>query len=161
MKNFFLKLLYALLVGSLLVSCASKNQETTDDATEESTTALSALKDEVMAVHDEAMAKMGEMQTLESDIKTHLSGLDSAENASIIEEGMQKVQALSQASEGMMQWMRNYEPPSSETPQAEAEAYLQQQKEAVTKVQEAIDQSLEEAKAFLTQQKSDNTSSEE
>lgn len=118
-------------------------------ATEENTEKTPSLEDEVMAIHDEAMAKMDAMHSMESSIKTYLSGVDSTSAQTELEEGTAKVKALADASEAMMNWMRNYEPPSKETPEEEVKNYLTNQKATMEEVAKMIDDSLEEGKAFL------------
>ncbi len=117
--------------------------------TENQETKSPSLVDQVMEVHDDAMAKMEAMHALESDIKTYLSSLDSTSAQAEIEMGAERVQALADAEEAMMNWMRNYESPSEETPEEEAKKYLTEQKNSIGEVAQQIDNSLEKGKAFL------------
>ena len=125
-----------LLFVVLLFSCGPSQQEE-----------LQTLKDEVIAIHDEVMPKMGELR------KTRMA-LEALADSVIVSDSV-RAQSLSAfasdiaaANEGMMQWMRNFEPEFEGTNE-EIKAYLEEQKIAVTKVKDDMNASLASGKEAL------------
>ncbi len=66
------------------------------------------LENEVMALHDSIMAKGGKMQQL----TTQLNKFKENQKDSIIKNIDSQVFALTQADDLMMDWMKNYQPPT-------------------------------------------------
>ncbi len=132
-------------VALVLFSCGGAATE----QAAESMKSTAGLIDEVMAIHDDAMAKMGEMQSLETEIRSFLETANAEEMADLVAEGSQKAEALATAHESMMGWMRNYKKPETTTAPEEIESYMNGQKEAIQKVQAEINTSLEEGRAFM------------
>jgi hypothetical protein len=98
-------------------------------------TEVDALLDATMAVHDEAMAEMAEMNRLGRALKKDLVALDSvsprADSIRVI------LRQIKKAEEDMYGWMRNYEPPK-DLPADEAKIYLEDQKEKISRNQADI-----------------------
>lgn len=105
----------------------------------------SQLADEVMAIHDEAMAKMTHMH----ELKLQLKDLQEKQGAS--KEITAAIEDLQSAHKGMMQWMRGYKAPKTEQELANAEAYLLQEKEKIKDVSEAINSSIAVSEKILSQ----------
>lgn len=105
----------------------------------------SQLADEVMAIHDEAMAKMTHMH----ELKLQLKDLQEKQGAS--KEITAAIEDLQSAHKGMMQWMREYKAPKTEQELANAEAYLLQEKEKIKDVSEAINSSIAVSEKILSQ----------
>ncbi|UCS95662.1 hypothetical protein KZP23_00040 [Echinicola marina] len=108
-----------------------------------------ALKDKVIQIHDEVMPKMGELKSEQKrlmDLAEQLHLEDSVNNTDRIEKLKGAVGDLEGAYEGMFVWMRQFKADVSEMEEEEAIIYLNEQKEMVTKVNEAIKKALEEAK---------------
>jgi len=124
MKNLTLILL------TFLLACGSAKQEEQQ-----------ALKDEVMAIHDEVMPKMGELRRARKDLMLQADSLaeTNPDRAALLHAAAEEIAA---ASEGMMQWMRAYEPEFEGTDE-EIMQYLEDQKVAVQKVKDDMMGSLE------------------
>ena len=129
MKNLALKILFLLPV--LLWCCQQKgNQE---------------LYEEVMKIHDEVMPKMNDIHKLKMDLKTEIDSTTEITQArkTEIETAIVK---LDSASEGMMVWMREFNPIPDSEGEDKAREYLENEKVKVTKVKENMLQALEKAK---------------
>lgn len=88
------------------------------------------LEKETMAIHDEAMKEMGEMNRLGRRLKEELASLDSlAPRRAVIRETLD---AMKKAEEGMYAWMQQYTPPDK-LPDQEAQQYLAGQKQLIEK----------------------------
>lgn len=108
---------------------------------------VSTLKDEVMAIHDEVMPKMGELRSVRKSLMFRadsLTGIDSV-SASMLNS---LADDIGNASEGMMQWMRAYEPDFEGT-EEEVKAYLEAQKASIQQVKEEMESSLEKGQMAL------------
>lgn len=108
-----------------------------------------ALKEEVMAIHDEVMPKMGELRKVRKAVMLLADSLmqinpDSAAMLTALADNIEG------ANEGMMQWMREYEPDYEGT-EEEIKVYLEKQKEAIERVKAAMDSSLAEGLKALEQ----------
>jgi hypothetical protein len=115
----------------LLLACSPSNQE---------------LYEQVMAVHDEVMPKMDdlyklkrELQQLQSDSTAVPDDQRQALGDAIIK--------IDSASEGMMVWMREFDPPK-ELAEADLKKYLLEQMEKVKRVREDILEALKSANEF-------------
>lgn len=105
---------------------------------------ITQLKGEVMAAHDEVMPKMGKMRSMEKSLRAlSANDLDSLEIR-------KEADALKIANDGMMQWMRNYQPDFEGT-EDEYIQYLQEQKKLIEKVREDINSSLATGETRLNQ----------
>jgi hypothetical protein len=125
-----IKILF-LVCPILLLACSPSNQE---------------LYEQVMAVHDEVMPKMDdlyklkrELQQLQSDSKAVPADQRKALEDAIIN--------IDSASEGMMVWMREFDPPKG-IAEADLRKYLEDQMEKVKKVKEDILEALKSGNEF-------------
>jgi len=105
-----------------------------------------ALFDEVMKVHDEVMPKMDDIYKSKEALKNQIA------NTPNIAEGKKKeieatILELDSASEGMMVWMRNFNPLPDSLGEEQAREYLENEMEKVKKVREDVREALEKAKA--------------
>lgn len=108
---------------------------------------LATLKEEVMAMHDEVMPKMSELRYTQKALMLQVDSLmssDSLRSATLIGASNEIIAA----NEAMMNWMRNYEPDYQGTKE-EIISYLEQQKEAIQKVKNDMERSLENGKQLL------------
>jgi Mg2+ and Co2+ transporter CorA len=98
--NNFIALLFTLSIVSILACSDTKLAE------------IAKLKQEVMAIHDEMMPKMDDLMTMKSKLNQVLSQPDSmlsaADSTMRAQEILEALNALNQADEAMMVWMRNY-----------------------------------------------------
>ncbi len=102
-----------------------------------------ALYDEVMAIHDEAMPRMDDLYEAKRTLQTRLAmpGLGDKEKQDI----SSKIARLDSASEGMMVWMRQFQPLADSLGEDKARAYLEGELVKVKKVREDIREALEAA----------------
>jgi proline dehydrogenase len=104
-----------------------------------------ALYDEVMKVHDEVMPKMNDIYKLKEELKNQI-----ANTPEMVEEKQKEIEAailkLDSASEGMMVWMRNFNPLPDSLGEEQAKEYLENEMEKVKKVRAEILEALEKAK---------------
>lgn len=128
----YLSLLFILL----LASCGpSKTEE------------LQQLKGDVMVIHDEVMPKMGELRKTRMALEALADSIAVSDSARA--ETLNSLASdIAEANEGMMQWMRAYEPEFEGTDE-EIEAYLNEQKIAVEKVRDDMNESLESGQEAL------------
>jgi hypothetical protein len=139
-----MKILYYILIPTtlLLYNCNSKSaDEQVGKPIEAEGNKL--LYDEVMKVHDEAMPKMNDMYNLKEKLKAKL------ESETLPEDKKQQVQTaihrLDSASDQMMVWMRQFNPPADSVNKERAREYLENEMEKVKIVKEDILESLEKA----------------
>jgi predicted nucleic acid-binding Zn-ribbon protein len=127
------------LLGLLMLACGEKKDP------------VVSLQQEVMAVHDEVMPKMGEIAQLEKSLRKERERLAQLEmpDSTQMEVLLEEITTLKRANEGMMDWMRNYEAPSPEQDQAESIAYLNDQMEKIEAVKTDMMESIEHANTLL------------
>lgn len=140
-----MKNLLFILTILLFVSCGTSKKEGNENVI-----SIQDLKAEVMAVHDEVMPKMGDIRRLRKDLMLQADSL--MEMDSVLATNLNAMaDELDAANEGMMQWMRDYEPEFEGT-EEEIRAYLEEQKNAVQKVKEAMLGALEKGEGIKNQQ---------
>ncbi|HEX6891387.1 MAG TPA: hypothetical protein VF141_11845 [Chryseolinea sp.] len=103
-----------------------------------------ALYDEVMKVHDEVMPKMDHMYQLKGQLKEKIDNTPGmADDKKKEIEG--KILQLDSASEGMMVWMRQFNPLPDSLGEEQAREYLEGEMEKIKKVRDDVRKALEEA----------------
>ncbi len=137
-----------IIVCIVAVSCGQKSNDHDThehgdgDAIEES--GNQALYDEVMKVHDEVMPKMDDIYKMKEELKNRI-----ANTPEMAEEKKKEIEAtiskLDSASEGMMIWMRNFNPLPDSLGEEQAKEYLENEMEKVKKVKEDVLEALEKA----------------
>ena len=143
-------LLLAMLTVAL--GCGQKsNHENHDAGHDMEEGGNQALYDEVMKVHDEVMPKMNDIYKLKEKLKDKI-----AQTPDMVEEKKEDIEAtitrLDSASEGMMVWMRNFNPLPDSAGVEEARDYLESEMEKIKKVKEDVRKALEEAEAESSEQ---------
>lgn len=101
---------------------------------------VEVLQQEVLDLHDSAMAKMGALYTERKEL-TYLKDSVVTGDTAVQRQLAQQIEALVQADEHMMQWMRAYRNPEGKQPE-EALLYLQAEKTKIEQVRQEIDQTL-------------------
>lgn len=134
------------IVSLLLLLCALACQQKHDhdhahDEVEDSPN--KALYDEVMDVHNEVMPKMDDLYKAKTTLQTRLAlpGLGEKEKQEIDA----KIARLDSASEGMMVWMRQFNPIADSAGEDKARAYLEAELVKVKQVREDILEALQDA----------------
>ncbi|MCB9081990.1 MAG: hypothetical protein H6555_09800 [Lewinellaceae bacterium] len=139
MKHTALRFFYFASMVLVFASCSNteKVQESAQDQ----------LRDQVMAIHDEVMPKIADINRATLEFKKAIA-VDSTLEDTLRERVAKSILQLEAADEGMMSWMSTFRQPASlrETQSHEAiMAYLQEQLTAVKEVEENMLQSLKEA----------------
>ena len=108
---------------------------------------VAALQEEVLAVHDEVMPKMGEISRLERAFRKERDELvQSAQpDTARIRLLGEQVDALQFANQSMMDWMHKFERPTADQSKEESLAYLRKELESIQQVKQRILESLENA----------------
>lgn len=113
---------------------------------------LEELEQEVMAIHDEVMPKMGLISALNDSLKsmyTHYK-IDSVPvDSTLLQTIDNHIKALSSADESMMQWMRNYEKPGPNMTEAQKRTYFEKEKSKITDVRDTMLKAIANAQDFI------------
>lgn len=149
---------YLLVILSTLVfSCQPKETaESTETGIEDRDVPIEerterAMHDEIMDIHDEVMPKMDLLMRLKGELNEKL---DSVRELSVIPEQAVEVlesniSSLENADQSMMNWMRQWNPPSDSVSHAEVMEYFKDQQVAVKEMRDIMLNSIEEAKTVL------------
>lgn len=108
-------------------------------------------RDEIIAVHDEVMPKMGQLKTLEKtalQLAEDLSKEPEADSVKIQELRLLAME-LDQAYEGMFVWMRQYEVEDGDKSPEAIQAYLEDQMDLVMEVNKKMKEALSKADSLL------------
>ena len=110
-----------------------------------------AQREQVIAVHDEVMPKMGQLKSLEKAALQKAEELQSSDTPDLakIESLKSLASQLNQAYEGMFVWMRQYDTEDGEQTPEEVKAYLDEQLLLASKVNEDIKAALAQAELLL------------
>lgn len=110
-----------------------------------------AQREQVIAVHDEVMPKMGQLKSLEKAALQKAEELQNSDTPDLekIESLKSLASQLNQAYEGMFVWMRQYDTEDGEQTPEEVKAYLDEQLLLVSKVNEDIKAALAQAELLL------------
>jgi hypothetical protein len=138
-------LIFAICLTSVF-ACENKKAEVEGDAPQE-TEKVSALRKEVIAVHDEAMPLMTEIYQSKNRLKDKLNaGKPSAEQKKQIEDVMSR---LDSANQGMRVWMREFsDVKTTGIGEDEALANLRKELDKITKVKNDMVSSAAAARAI-------------
>ena len=136
MKYVLLTLTFAL---SILGACTSEKTEVN----------RAELEQQVLAVHDSAMAKMGDIYKLRKNLLSLRDSLEAqTQTDSIVLNKLQlHIQSLNQADESMMAWMRQYKAPAENQENEQAINYLQHELVKVQKLQTLMDSTINAARS--------------
>ncbi|MBS4070392.1 hypothetical protein ACFPIK_10645 [Algoriphagus aquatilis] len=108
-------------------------------------------REQVIAVHDEVMPKMGQLKSLEKAALQKAEELQNSEtpDQAKIDELKNLASQLNLAYEGMFVWMRQYNTEDGEKTPEEVKVYLDEQLVLVSKVNEDIKAALAKAEVLL------------
>lgn len=123
---------------SILFSCTSNE------------TPVSELKEQVMAMHDEVMPKMGELRSTSKALRAAAEVKEGQEDMLAAENFNRAADAIDAANEGMMIWMRQFEMDYKGS-DAEIRSYLNDQLAKVAEVKKNMLTTLEGGKTLLNQ----------
>jgi len=150
-----MRILFVSLLGLWLWNCSGGNttQEGSESGPSPEQQAEEQLWDEVMAVHDDVMPEMADINRLTKQMDELLQNqkLSDLDRAQVIE----TMQEIDKAGEGMWNWMaglKQLEPLRAEgKSHEEIMAYLREQKTEIEQVRDAMRSSISEGKALLDQ----------
>jgi hypothetical protein len=152
--NTILSRYFSLIILALaVVGCGQKSghddHEAGHDMNEGGTN--QALYDEVMKVHDEVMPKMNTIYDLKGKLSEKIANTpDMPADKKQQIEGV--ISRLDSASEGMMVWMRHFNPLPDSTGEEQAKEYLENEMEKIKKVREDVRKALTDAEAANNEQ---------
>ncbi len=149
------KVILAAMAAFALYACddASSNAQNEEKETKtEQNEGSEGLMSEVMEVHDEYMPKMDDIHMAEENLQMMIDSLQNADepNEEVIENLTQIQSELSQAGEGMMDWMRGFKKPGDDMNNDDVQEYLEQQKKLMKDVGRMMDESLQKADSALS-----------
>lgn len=140
MKSFVNIILVAILSITLFASC--KN---TADNNKSSTT--STLYDDVVAIHDEVMPKMGTIHNYKKELQAIVDTLGNPEISAKLTES---IIDLKEADDAMMSWMANFVAPKEEPQRTE---YLKKEMTSIKEVKSKMLSSIDLAEQLLKEYK--------
>lgn len=142
-----LSIIYMLGIVWFVFGCGKPNEQasTHDHSAEPMGLEEGALYDEVMKLHDEGMAKMGEIHSLKQELMKQVAA---APNLVVEkqEELESKISQLDSAGRAMMVWMRNFHPENDTLDTTGYRDYLETELMKVRKVRDDIFAAVERAK---------------
>ena len=106
------------------------------------------LNDEVMAVHNEIMPKMAEVNRLKRQLKSYKETV-SDENVALKDSVINAILLLSKSEDLMNDWMANYKYPNPDAKHEELINYLSGQKDSIKLVSDNMFMSMAVAQGFL------------
>ncbi len=112
--------------------------------------AVKDLEAQTMAIHDEAMVEMAEMNRLGRTLKRMLTELPAHSPRADSLQAL--LRQMKKAEDDMYTWMREYEPPSPQQAKEDALRYLQEQKKRISQNQQDIRQARDAAQKILQQE---------
>ena len=118
-----------LLLATLLVSCGPSKQDQ-----------IKEIKNQAMEIHDEVMPLMGDLRSVRKDLMLLADSIVVSDSIQAAQLG-EAASEIADANEGMMEWMRNFEPEYEGT-HDELLQYFKDQKIKVEKVKEDMLESL-------------------
>lgn len=138
MKRTILFLIFTSLV--LINACGSRSSMDNEK-----------LRTEVIAVHDEVMPKMGQLQSLQRKAIEKAEEMQTQEpvDSAAVAEYKALAYDLNLAYEAMFDWMHQYEPEDGEMSQEELKKYLDGQMVLITEVNQDVKAALAKADELL------------
>ena len=148
-KNFII-VFFLGLMG--LTACNSEPRSKEPSQTDQKEMSeLDKLRDKVIGIHDEVMPKMGNLERAARDLAELVAGEGMDPEA--VSKINAQIQALEDANESMMEWMRNYSPPGLDVSDTDKMAYYESQLVKVNKVKSNMLGALESAENMLEELK--------
>jgi hypothetical protein len=136
-KNQVITLLF--IGGAFLSGCNNDNKELE-----------TKLNEEVMAVHNDVMPKMGESNRIKRQLKSFKEVVPD-ENAALKDSLINTILLLSKSEDMMSDWMTHYKYPNAAMNHDEIIKYLEGQKDSIKMVSDNMYKSIAIANGFLKQ----------
>ncbi len=128
---------FLFIIGAAFSSCSNENKELE-----------MKLNEEVMAVHNDVMPKMGELNRIKRQLKSFKETVPD-ENAALKDSLINTILLLSKSEDMMSDWMTNYKYPNPQMKHEELRQYLATQKDSIKLVSDALYKSIAIANGFL------------
>ena len=128
LKHFDMRLPFILLASLITLSCERKVESSP----------RITIVDEVMAIHDSVMPKMGNLRKTRKAILEKAESMDDSVMRALL---IKKADKLDSAQKSMMGWMRQYNP-----------TYYEDQKELIQGVKDLMEDALEEGEELLKEE---------
>lgn len=122
---------------ALMMACKSENKESE-----------SKLNQDIMAVHDDVMPKMGEINRLKRQLSQYKDAVPE-ENAEMKDSLINTILMLSKMEDNMNDWMGNYKYPNPDATHEQMLTYLTGQRDTVKQLSNDIYMSIAIANGFL------------
>jgi len=130
-----MKLPYTLILALAIVGCQkSETAHHHDENPTEPDSTNTILYNQVMDIHDEVMPKMEDLYNMKKDLQAKLEAAPQSEKTQLQE----RIAQIDSASNLMMEWMHEFDPPADTIDQEQTRAYLEGEMEKVKRVKEAI-----------------------
>ena len=141
-------ILSLILLISLVYACTPGGGKV---ATADGTVDIKAYEDSLLAIHDEVMPRMKEIQDLSSELRKIKADLKENEMGKIeTPAGLDEtLESLKLADQGMWDWMKNYHDGRDSVPKDQLMPYLENQMGQVLNVKKQIEDSISKAEAWL------------
>ena len=130
----------------LMISCKQAEKPAADPAAENK-----ALEDKLMAIHDEVMPKLTDMQRLAEDLRKIKSAIpENSEGKIVSPAGLdENVERLKLAEQGMWDWMKQYHDQRDSVPADQLKPFLDHQMELLLSVQNGVNTSIANTQEWL------------
>ena len=140
MKNIKYLILYLIVLTS-----ACGNRQSDEQEKQES------LYNEVMAIHNQVMPKMGILLSFQGKLEEEITQLDSnnTDDLKKIKFIESQINKLEEADEAMMQWMRNFRVDQEGWRHDSVMSYLENEKQAISSVSDQMQEVIAESEAIL------------
>lgn len=138
-----MKYIYILIITAFVAASCGKSAEQTgheghDMMGTESDSTNTILYNQVMDIHDEVMPKMEDLYNIKKDLKAKAEAATGEEKAKL----ELRVAKIDSASQLMMDWMHEFNPPADTADLESSRAYLEGEMEKVKRVKDAIEETL-------------------
>jgi predicted nucleic acid-binding Zn-ribbon protein len=134
-----ISLFVSIILVAVFVQCSSNDIE--------------KLEQEVLALHDTVMVEMQDLRSVQQQLDATLSELDSLPADSIDMDYYTELQdakaMISSSYKEMMDWMRDYNKPSGDTPEEEVKTYLEAQHESMKSIRKKMQDGINQANDLL------------
>jgi len=110
-----------------------------------------ALEMKVMALHDEVMPKVNEINDLGAQLRKFKASLPESEDERIVApDGMDQVmESLKLSEQGMWEWMKSYTDTKATLTDDQLKPFMEKQLDILNKVNQDMTTSIEKAKAWI------------
>jgi len=141
---------FLLFTVSLLFACKPGASSDTGETTGVSQD-LQALEKQVMAVHDEVMPKMKEINDLSAKLREIKTKFKEEESGKLnTPEGFEEVQgALKLSEQGMWEWMKSYSDTKATLQEDQLKPFYEKELEKINKVKQDMLGAIEKAQAWI------------